>query len=124
MSARDAEARLQLAERAYVEDIVREHGYVGALRLALRIVERVLSPMSPPEMRDGWIEAVQRPLADTSRCTWSASTTRGTWTGRDRADRGPRHSGPPLRGLFGHGIPSRPRAAPGATGSVHREMWR
>lgn len=64
MSARVTEAQLQIAERAYAEDLVREHGYVGALRLALRIVERVLTRMSPPEMRDRWVEAAQRPLAD------------------------------------------------------------
>ncbi len=64
MSARVTEAQLQIAERAYAEDLVREHGYVGALRMALRIVERVLSRMTPADMRDRWISAVQRPLAD------------------------------------------------------------
>lgn len=64
MSARVTDFELQIAERAYAEDLVREHGYVGALRLALRIVERVLSRMTPADMRDRWVSAVQRPLAD------------------------------------------------------------
>lgn len=64
MSARVNDFQLQIAERAYAEDLVREHGYVGALRLALRIVERVLSRMTPVDVRDRWISAVQRPLAD------------------------------------------------------------
>ncbi|MEZ4395068.1 MAG: hypothetical protein R3A48_28655 [Polyangiales bacterium] len=58
------EHRQLIAERAMAEDIVTQHGYVGALRLALRIVERTLRPMSPADAREAWRRAVESPLAD------------------------------------------------------------
>lgn len=57
-------ADLEAAERAMVEDLVAEHGYVGSARLALRLLEHVCARMTPDHARDAWRRAVVVPVGD------------------------------------------------------------
>lgn len=50
------------AEEAFARDLVREHGALGALRLAAAVVRRVVARIGPASDRATWTAAVVVPL--------------------------------------------------------------
>lgn len=51
------------AERATARDLVDEHGEVGAIRLAYRVVALVVARITPTVVREGWERFALVPLA-------------------------------------------------------------
>lgn len=55
-------ADLVAAETELARDIIREHGHVGAIRLAYRIAAHIVSKLAPSPVREGYERFALVPL--------------------------------------------------------------
>lgn len=55
-------AALTAAETELARDIIREHGHVGAIRLAYRIAAFIVGKLTPSPVRDGYERFALMPL--------------------------------------------------------------